>query len=434
MHANKTAATALAAALLATANLAAASQPSRWAKQPSPAQYRQMRPEAARQGGRAVVRCHVDAAGLLSDCATLTETPPASGYGQALISLAPLFQLKPEFIKAEAPDGQVTLVDGGSEEDKPAAWLHKPSEEDLLVVWPKAALNRDIGGKATINCEVSIRGALFDCVVLSEAPAGENFGAAAIALTPQFLMKPATFKGQPVVSLVNIPISFVVPSGGGGSGGGISRKTVQAAQAWLEAPSFADMAAAYPKRARQARVAGHATLACAFKSTGRLYDCETIAEEPRGQGFGEAARILAGKFRASPTTNDGAPLAGAGVQLPFDFDPAVLTDQAPAIGKPQWSGLPSAEDTQAAFAAVMKAGVGTVRVMLSCTVQPGGAVTDCGVTREEPAGQGVGQAALALTPHFRLSTWTMEGLPTVGGRVNIPLRFEGDAPAPAAKP
>jgi hypothetical protein len=40
---------------------------------------------------------------------------------------------------------------------------------------------------------------------------------------------------------------------------------------------------------------------------------------------------------------------------------------------------------------------------------------------------GIGQAALALAPTFRLSTWTAEGLPVVGGAINIPLRYEAKA-------
>jgi hypothetical protein len=46
------------------------------------------------------------------------------------------------------------------------------------------------------------------------------------------------------------------------------------------------------------------------------------------------------------------------------------------------------------------------------------------VTSEEPAEFGFGQAALALAPHFRLSVWTEQGLPTVGGRVTLPIRYQ----------
>ena len=72
-----------------------------------------------------------------------------------------------------------------------------------------------------------------------------------------------------------------------------------------------------------------------------------------------------------------------------------------------------------------------MRVRLTCLVGAGGSVSDCRVEQEEPAGQGVGAAALSLTPQFRLTTWTSEGLPTIGGEVAIPLRYE---PAKADPP
>jgi hypothetical protein len=427
---------ALAADAAAQPAPAPSPQASRWARIPTPDQIRKIRPpQVLQQGGRAVIRCHVDEAGALSGCATVTETPAGSGYGQGLASLAADFQMKPDRVKTEAPDGVVTLVDGMFRVDTPPDWLRKPTQNDVMVVWPKSAWARHLGGRAVIGCLISLQGALFDCVTLEESPARENFGAAAIALTPQFLMKPAKLKGEPVVSQVNIPINFVMPPGGGGGGRGAAdegRQTMPTAMAWAAAPSFADMAAAYPKKAREAHLSGHVTVACSFTRIGALVDCTTISEEPKGQGFGAAAHNLARQFRAPPELTVRA-LGLSNVQVPFTFDAAVLTETKPAIGKPQWAALPSADETSAAFSGVTKAGVGgTVRVMLACGVQPGGGVADCKVAREEPAGQGVGAAALSLAPRFKITTWTIEGLPTVGGEVNIPLRYEGQAKEAAA--
>ena len=73
-------------------------------------------------------------------------------------------------------------------------------------------------------------------------------------------------------------------------------------------------------------------------------------------------------------------------------------------------------------------------MQLGGAVQAGGGVGDCKVVSEDPGGVGLGDAAMALTGAFRLTTWTTEGLPTVGGRVRIPLRYEpGAAAEPAAK-
>jgi len=65
-----------------------------------------------------------------------------------------------------------------------------------------------------------------------------------------------------------------------------------------------------------------------------------------------------------------------------------------------------------------------VRVTLVCDVQAGGSLSGCVVDRETPAGQGFGQAILALAPKFRVEPLSADGTPTVGGKVRVPVRFD----------
>ncbi|MFL5296207.1 MAG: TonB family protein [Phenylobacterium sp.] len=413
----------LAASLFAGGAIAAppAASPSEWAQTPTTQQSAAVKPAGA---GIAMARCKVAADESLSDCRLILENPSGAGFGRAVLSLAPQYRMKPAAEGGVAPGGEVVIFKDWLAIDKPADWLRKPTAQDLLTVWPKDAWAHGMGGKAVISCLVNAQGALFDCVVESESPAGAHFGDAAVALTPQLLFRPATLKGQPVVSAVTIPFKFEMPAGAGPRSNFGSRATVRPDMAWVEAPSYSQVAAAYPKKARDARLGGRATLYCDFGSDSKLSHCDTLQEEPKGDGFAEAAKALAKRFRAPPLMADGKPIRNASVQLPFAFDPSMLTDAAPAIGKAKWAGLPSGEDTAQAFAAVTKSTTGAARAVLTCVVQTGGTVSDCKVESEEPAGQGVGQAALTLAPHFRLTTWTTEGLPTVGARVTIPLRYE----------
>ena len=110
------------------------------------------------------------------------------------------------------------------------------------------------------------------------------------------------------------------------------------------------------------------------------------------------------------------------MHLPFVFAPAMLQGDPASIGKPSWVGLPTEAELRAAFGAELK---GTQRATIDCRVEAGGALGDCRVASEEPAGGGAAKAALALSPKFRISTWTADGLPTVGARVRVPLRYEG---------
>ncbi|HEY8571657.1 TonB family protein [Phenylobacterium sp.] len=311
--------------------------------------------------------------------------------------------------------------------DTEPGWLKKPTAEDLLSVWPAEAARRGIGGKATVACTVTAQGALRDCKVVSETPAGSGFGAAAIALTPQFLMKPATKDGIAVASEVRIPINF-----DNGMRGSMNRlpQRLDAFQTrlitnmpWIEAPTVADVRAVLPPAAKTktARV----TLDCRVAKDGRLTGCDAAREEPSGQGFAKAAKALVGKFRAPTDDGKGGSLVGAHVHLPFTFAPEIANAAAPLIGKPQWAALPGGEDIdRVAPQAARKAGVLKARVVLGCTVGAGGTLTDCKVKTEEPSGHGYDAATLALAQRFRLSVWSAEGLPTVGGQVNVPVRYD----------
>lgn len=313
----------------------------------------------------------------------------------------------------------------------PADWKRKPSQEELLTVFPAEAFKRGIDGKAVISCNITTQGALNGCTVVSESPAGKGFGAAAIALTPQFMMRPATLNGVAVASTVRMPINFYTNGAGEMASGG--KKVIQPNVAWSQAPSYADVVAAYPKKARDARVGGRATIACLMGEDGRLKSCVRAISEPRGYGFDIAAKQLAQRFQILVNSEEGRKATHSlTVHLPFTFDPEMLVSGEPVVGKPNWASLPSSQQMSGAFASLKLQG--TTRATIACRVEQEGRLSDCSVVSEAPLGAGVGAAALSLTPAFRMTTWTTEGLPTVGGRVRIPIRYEaGGPPVPEAQ-
>jgi TonB family protein len=191
----------------------------------------------------------------------------------------------------------------------------------------------------------------------------------------------------------------------------------QTSPMWAEAPSVADIAAAYPAKAKAAGVRGEVNLTCEINRQGRPHDCAALGETPSGYGFGFAARRLAEQMRVGdPGMN------GKEVRVPVTFDPAVLKG-APTVTKPSWAALPSAADFQASFPKAEN-GINKVRVVLACTVAPGGALAGCAVDQEEPAGQGFGEGALALASKFRVGPWSLDGKPTVGAKLRVPIRYE----------
>ena len=192
----------------------------------------------------------------------------------------------------------------------------------------------------------------------------------------------------------------------------------QAGPTWVEAPSAADMAAAYPAKARAAAIGGAVQMTCTISREGRPRSCAVLEEKPGSYGFGTAARKLAEKMRVNESN-----LHGQDVMVPMTFNPQVLKAGGPTISKPTWAAMPTVEDFQATFPKTAN-GVNTVRVVLACTVQDGGALGGCTVDSETPAGQGYGAGALALASKFRAGPWSQDGQPTVGAHLKLPIRYE----------
>lgn len=319
-------------------------------------------------------------------------------------------------------------------------WIRRPSAGELNAVWPANAAKKGLGGRAVIVCKLSAQGALYDCVTQEETPAGMGFGQAAIALTPQMAFRPAMKGGKPVaIANVRIPVNFKNPPAPPTPGQSeLPPGSVATGIRWSDGPSFADVVAAYPEKARQAKLGGQVSLECYFNKEGRVRNCQSMTEAPRSYGFSAAAKALSVKFQGPKTWSDGKSIAGARVDLKFTFSPDMLDPQVkPVTGKPVWLKLPTSEQLMASLPEeARKAGVVQARVMLSCIVQPLGRVGNCKAISEDPAGHGVGLAATALSEHFVLASWSAEGLPTIGGEVRIPLRYDfGPAkPGEPAKP
>jgi len=91
-------------------------------------------------------------------------------------------------------------------------WLTKPTGEDLADLYPKEAARNLVEGGATIACTIDANGALVNCVAETESPPGAGFGAAALAMSAKFKMRPMTRDGVPVAGgVVRIPIRFTLP-------------------------------------------------------------------------------------------------------------------------------------------------------------------------------------------------------------------------------
>jgi|GEM_PF-1968112 len=84
-------------------------------------------------------------------------------------------------------------------------WVRRP--RDLGRYYPVRARERGVEGSVTLNCLVDVSGAL-DCDVTSENPANWGFGDAALRISRDYQMVPATQDGRAVAARHRMVIPF----------------------------------------------------------------------------------------------------------------------------------------------------------------------------------------------------------------------------------
>ena len=316
----------------------------------------------------------------------------------------------------------------------PPDWVRSPTNDMIMSVYPTEAFRKGVSGDATIGCRVSLQGALYGCEILSEKPPGNGFGSAAIAIAPQLRMTPERLDGVAVEGRVAVHITF--DHGGPRIGSHLSGHSAVSAvlnhrvltqPTWAEAPTAAQTAAAYPARAARNGAVGAASVRCFIQDDYRLGRCMIVNEEPRGYAFGAAHFVL------EPPVGLEEQVKGIEVTYTVAFDPRMAKGGPPVIGRPAWRSMPTGEMFAASYpAAARAAGVSEARILVDCDIAEGGRLSRCEVRSETPEGLGFGAAALGLTGAFQTSVWSAEGLPTVGGRITLPIRYQQPSAATAA--
>jgi TonB family protein len=115
----------------------------------------------------------------------------------------------------------------------------------------------------------------------------------------------------------------------------------------------------------------------------------------------------------------------------------------PVIVSPAWSDVPTAEQLGDAYPEAAADMEIEGRAGLRCFVDPHGVLSECRVTEATPAGLGFDRAAMALTPRFRASPRTVDGVRhrsevqfgiqfRLAPRDERPAPWAGPAPAPEA--
>lgn len=316
--------------------------------------------------------------------------------------------------------------------DTPPDWVRQPDPAGLWAFMPAGAIERGRSGAAVIECEITPQGTLEQCKVLSEKPEGAGFGQAALLAAPSFAMRPALKDGKPVASKVRIPLRFSNPEIGFGYHDVTNKLAVLSDPTWDAAPSFADMAAAWPKRANGD--AGHVSMRCGIAPEGGLKSCHVVAETPTGDGFGAAALALSSKFRLRLPPGAFEGLKKAIVTVPVHFNnPAMNTPRA--VAEPAWITGPDPAKVQAIYPPkAADAGVKSGKGFADCAVAADGHLVDCKPAGAAPDGMGFAEAAVAVASIMQMNPWTNGGGPVDGVRIRLPIAFNLAPEPEPAKP
>jgi TonB family protein len=389
---------------------------------------------ADRLDGSAVLHCRVLATGQATECLADQADPAGFGFDAAALAIVPSLKLSPQTVDGKPVNaGRFNVRIRFSAPPEPPVFLKRATQRDIQGAWPSAAFAKGVRGSASLVCDVNARGMMERCEVERETPPGMGFGAAGIALTPQFLVKPAIKNGVPVpVSGFQMTIRWDDPTDGGNTGTHLKGSQAQSYKVysvapWTTVPTRADIARAFPAKVLADKTGGRVTQRCTISATGALSSCDVVAIQPRGMGFDAAARTLIKAFRTDVTA-DGVDLVRSKVDVTIDFDPALLDPAMQADGfeitGPQAVTTVTAKTIEAAFPAVARsAGLKTGRALVECLVGLDGRMKDCKVALQTPDQMGFGAAALGLAGQIRLVAWSQTGNTLAGGKMRLPFVF-----------
>lgn len=180
---------------------------------------------AAGMEGSAIISCARDAHLSLTGCALVSEIPVGQGFGAAALAMAAKSPPNPKVNYPAAAQAQAVKIQVRfALHPQPAVSpdltemahtviqpfiVSRPTQDQIKAAYPVRALDDQISGGAVIDCVVTREGRLATCEVAAERPSGYGFGAAALDVAKDFVLKPRVIDGEPVGDAqVRVPVAF----------------------------------------------------------------------------------------------------------------------------------------------------------------------------------------------------------------------------------
>jgi hypothetical protein len=174
----------------------------------------------------------------------------------------------------------------------------------------------------------------------------------------------------------------------------------------------------------KAAVDGVVVLQCRLNGKSTLENCTVISEEPKRNGFGDAALAISKDYAetAVPQLKRLYPIREI---IKFNSTSPSMTAVAPVvITNPNWLRRPTADELGEAYPEGARRHHIFGRVILDCTVTIEGTLEPCAAKEVLGLGWGFGKAALWLAHNkMKMIPQLRDGKPTGGAHITIPLNF-----------
>ncbi|WP_372781604.1 TonB family protein [Phenylobacterium sp.] len=322
--------------------------------------------------GRAIIACGIDEAGRLQDCAVVSEAPQGLGFGQAALSLAGGFLMRPMTVNGQPIAGGRVRI--------PIRFVLPPGAPPFQPPPP------------TSSRALALAQELMQATKMADAP-NAYF---------DYLARDMDDIDKPDLS----------PE---------ARGAIAAA-----------LRASYPKRVEEAVDRQAALYAGVFDAT-QLETLLRFQRSPAGVALnaqtGGPQAILAGEFRRRALRIAQADFCSTHTCLSTALP--VLPATSVDIPQPEWAHTPTLPQVWLARPDLAKALNLPGEVRLVCVVVAQGAVAQCRVDAERPTGLGLGTAARSLAPYYRLGMAGPQTGKTVAVMVGIPASESEVAVSPS---
>ena len=268
--------------------------------------------------------------------------------------------------------------------------------------------------RAILQCRVAPESQFDSCQVMSEFPAGLHFGGLAEGYVKNLRLRMSDTVGTRVTLAFHMDKPASMPR----------RFDVQFdGMVWEKTPTWNQVQAVFPvnSKATEADV----RLRCSVDETGGLQECKAILEAPNKQGFGEAAKALAPKFKAKLPSNMDMALLKVTTDFWIHFAKSADGDGR-KLTAPQWTHGFDLDRANALYpASATAARVDKGEAQVRCGVTDEGRLENCSTISESPSGFGFGDAAKQAAAEMTMNPWAPAGYPVGGLTLTFPVKFNG---------